>query len=104
MFASNGKGIYLSVQQTFVGQERVTNPLRTSAWEAISVQKPITWSRLWHGLLLCPIMALARIICGFQSNLRYNSSIIFFRGVKDFAGTYWIEITFAITSDHFKAL
>ena len=26
IFANNGKGIYLSVQQTFVGQERVTNP------------------------------------------------------------------------------
>ena len=35
IFANNGKGIYLSVQQTFVLQERVTNPLRSSAWEAI---------------------------------------------------------------------
>ena len=26
IFANNGKGIYLSLQQTFVGQERVTNP------------------------------------------------------------------------------
>ena len=25
IFANNGKGIYLSVQQTLVGQERVTN-------------------------------------------------------------------------------
>ena len=25
IFANNGKGIYLSVQETFVGQERVTN-------------------------------------------------------------------------------
>ena len=36
IFANNRKGIYLSVQETFVGQERVTNsdePLRTSAWE-----------------------------------------------------------------------
>ena len=26
IFANHGKGIYHSVQQTFVGQERVTNP------------------------------------------------------------------------------
>ena len=26
IFANNGRGIYLSVQQTFVWQERVTNP------------------------------------------------------------------------------
>ena len=26
IFANNEKGIYLSVQETFVGQERVTNP------------------------------------------------------------------------------
>ena len=26
IFANNGKGIYLLVQQTFMGQERVTNP------------------------------------------------------------------------------
>ena len=32
---TTGKEFNSSFQQTFVGQEPVTNPLRTSAWEAI---------------------------------------------------------------------
>ena len=37
IFANKGEGSYLSLQQTLVGQERVTNPLRTSAREANSL-------------------------------------------------------------------
>ena len=36
------------------------------------------------------------MLCGFQSNLRYNSSTILC------ACTYWIEIAFTITSAYFK--
>ena len=45
------------------------------------------------------------MLCGFQSNLRYNSStILCYWGVQITlcACTYWIEIAFTITSAHFK--
>ena len=50
-----------------------------------------------------PLWLLPELFAAFKVIWGITAPSFFFRGVKDFACTYWIEITFAITSDHFEA-